>query len=168
VQGENLLHRQHFAEAAQAFQAALTRDPGSAQAWEGLGTAFASQGNIGKAIPLFLKALTLDSKRPWAALAIGEAYAQIGLQDKAQKLLKTAAQNEATRDSAQRVLQEMSGAAASAPLARYSHLSLQILRHPQDGGARKEHDALEKQLRASGELPPQEMMQPLLKGAVAL
>ena len=167
VQGENLLHRQRFADAAQAFEAALTRAD-SAQGWEGLGTAFASQGQIGKAIPVFLRALALDPKRPWAALAIGEAYAQIGLPDEAQKLLKTAAQNDATRDSARKVLQEMTGASAATPLARYSHLSLQVLRHPHDVGAHKELDTLAKQLRASGELPPPEMMQPLLQKAAAL
>ena len=165
VEGEAFLHRKRYEEAARLFKAALDRDRGNARAWEGLATALAAAGHVQEALPMFLEATKRDPQRPWAQLAVGEAYAQIGLPQEAQRRLQIAEKDDATRESARQVLAELTPESASTPIAEYSRLWLRHRRHPNDVTAREERDAAEERLQVSGELPPREVLQPLLEAA---
>lgn len=165
--GADLLHQKRYADAARIFHDALSRDKACAPAWEGLGTALAATGDSNGAIRAFLTATRLDPNLPWAELGAGEAYAQIGLLTEARRRLRIAESNAATRQSARDILQNLSTAGKSNPLADYAQVSLRLLRHPNDARARNDASTAERRLRASGDLPPKDVMEPLLQSAVS-
>src|SRR5579884_533410 len=85
---DSLLQQKQVAQAVDAYQAILRKDPNSAPAWQGLGAAYKQTGQNEAAFHALNRALQLQPNLPQAQLMLADLYYDMGLQDEATRRIQ--------------------------------------------------------------------------------
>lgn len=109
LRGLVLLKLERWAEAAEAFQAALEHDPDDDAAWLGLSRAFLRAGRWAEAAEYARNALGLNPARPLAAFTLGQALAAADRPQEAAEAFRRALAIRPSFTAAQQALDRLHG-----------------------------------------------------------